>query len=530
MSNKINITKDELYELYVLKNMSLKELSNKFGISESTVQRKLTENGIKKGKKLWLEKVKENNLKKYGVENISQLKEIKEKKKQKALDKYGVENISQAKEIKNKKQEKALQKYGVDCVLKSQEVKEKIRKTCLEKYGTENISKVEEINEKKKSTNLQRYGKEYPGQVKEIKEKMRQTNIQKYGVPYASMNENVKKKIRNTNKIKYGKESALQCEEVKEKIKKTCLEKYGVFYNCMREECRKNSKGAISKINKNISNLLEKNNIKNELEFNIKKFSYDIKILNSRILIEINPTYTHNSTNSNWFGSFNKPALEKDYHYNKTLYAKNNGYRCINIFDWDNVEKIINLLKNKESIQARLCNIKEISLQETSDFLNKYHLQNNCKGQDIRLGLYYKDKLIQIMTFGVPRYNKNYQYELLRLCTISDCAIIGGTEKLFKYFIKKYNPKSIISYCDNSKFSGNVYKKLGFELLDYGKPSKHWYNMKTKKHITDNLLRQRGFDQLFNTNYGKGTSNEQLMLENGFVEVYDCGQSTYIYN
>ena len=46
-------------------------------------------------------------------------------------------------------------------------------------------------------------------------------------------------------------------------------------------------------------------------------------------------------------------------------------------------------------------------------------------------------------------------------------------------------------------------------------------------HITDNLLRQRGFDQLFGTSYGKGTSNRELMLEHGFVEIYDAGQSVY---
>ena len=74
-----------------------------------------------------------------------------------------------------------------------------------------------------------------------------------------------------------------------------------------------------------------------------------------------------------------------------------------------------------------------------------------------------------------------------------------------------------------------MYITLGFNLKSYGSPSKHWYNIKTGKHITDNLLRQRGFDQLFGTNYGKGTSNETLMLENGFVEVYDCGQSVYEY-
>lgn len=59
--------------------------------------------------------------------------------------------------------------------------------------------------------------------------------------------------------------------------------------------------------------------------------------------------------------------------------------------------------------------------------------------------------------------------------------------------------------------------------------SKHRVSMKTGKHITDNLLRQRGFDQLFGTSYGKGTSNEQLMLDNGFVVVYDAGQATYVW-
>ena len=53
-------------------------------------------------------------------------------------------------------------------------------------------------------------------------------------------------------------------------------------------------------------------------------------------------------------------------------------------------------------------------------------------------------------------------------------------------------------------------------------------NIKTKQHITDNLLRARGFDQLFNTNFGKGTSNDELMLQAGFVTVYDCGQATYV--
>lgn len=42
-------------------------------------------------------------------------------------------------------------------------------------------------------------------------------------------------------------------------------------------------------------------------------------------------------------------------------------------------------------------------------------------------------------------------------------------------------------------------------------------------------MMSRGYDQLFNINYGKGTSNGQLMLENGWLLVYDCGQPAYLW-
>ena len=185
------------------------------------------------------------------------------------------------------------------------------------------------------------------------------------------------------------------------------------------------------------------------------------------------------------------------------------------------------MLSTKEVVYGRNCSIKEVSVQDAADFLTKYHVQGYARDK-IRIGIYYEEQLVSLMTFGKPRYNKNYQYELIRYCN-STYNIIGGAEKLFKFFVANYQPKSIISYCDLSKFSGQVYEKLGFKKIRVSGASKHWYNLKTKEHITDNLLRQRGFDQLFKTNYGKGTSNEALMLEAGFVEVYDCGQATYVW-
>ena len=56
-------------------------------------------------------------------------------------------------------------------------------------------------------------------------------------------------------------------------------------------------------------------------------------------------------------------------------------------------------------------------------------------------------------------------------------------------------------------------------------PQEIW--SKGKNKITANLLRQRGYDQLFRTNFGKGASNDELMIEHGWLPVYDCGQLVY---
>ena len=133
----------------------------------------------------------------------------------------------------------------------------------------------------------------------------------------------------------------------------------------------------------------------------------------------------------------------------------------------------------------------------------------------------------QLMTFGRPRYNKQYNVELLRLCTKSGYTVVGGASKLFSYATSEYGLQNIISYCDRSKFTGSVYEKMGMKLSRTTPPNKIW--SKNAQKVTANLLNARGYDQLFGTSYGKGTSNEQLMLDNGWLPVYDCGQAVYTF-
>src|SRR5690606_28056100 len=54
---------------------------------------------------------------------------------------YGVENISQLDEIKNKKIETSMKKYNVSSPLKLDEVKDKIKNTFIKNYGVSHPQK-----------------------------------------------------------------------------------------------------------------------------------------------------------------------------------------------------------------------------------------------------------------------------------------------------------------------------------------------------------------------------------------------------
>lgn len=458
-----------------------------------------------------VQRARQTKLKKYSDETFTNPQKMIETRKRNNNGKFWTqEQIQQGIETRKKL-------YG------SVNNLEKLRHTYLKKYGVKWWTNPKKI----KLT----WNKKSKKEKQEIVQKQRKTCQERYKVNNPMQLKSVSNKVQQVILKRYGVTCVFKLPEVQEKIKQTNLKKYGTMYPVTLFSHLNGI--TISKINKKVNQLLLNLGCETQLEKRVNNMSYDI-LVKPNTLIEINPTYTHNSTIGPFmFGKRVNPK-DKNYHLIKTNNATEHNYRCIHIFDWDDIDKIINSLQQKQLIYARKCIIKEVSLKECKKFLDNYHFQNSCNNQIIRLGLYYNNELVQVMTFGYPRYNKNYEWELLRLCTLPKYKIVGGTEKLFKHFLKTQNPKNIISYCDNSKFSGEVYTKLGFTFKSLSSPSKHWYNSRTKRHITDNLLRQRGFSQLHNDNnykrYNKGDNNEKLMIDNGYVVIYGCGQTTYIWN
>ena len=464
-------------------------------------------------------KAKETFLKKYGVDNPAKSKEVLVKIQKTNLDRYGVECSAQSEVVKEKIKATNLKKYGVEYSFQAEEVKDKIKATSLERYGVDNPSKSEVIKSKIVESNRKNLGVDYPMQSKDVMDKSRATSFEKYGTEYPNQSEIVKSKIDASTLEHYGVNRACKLDEFKQKIVDTNRERYGVDYTCLIYSGK--LKGNDSRYNRSFAELLDINNITYEREFLLQKYSYDFKVGNT--LIEIDPTATHNT----YFSPYGDNRIDVNYHRDKTKLAKDNGYSVIHIFEWDDINKVMQLLKNRVTIYARKCEVRMVSEVDTGNYLDTYHLQGTCRGQKIRLGLYYNNQLVSLMTFGKSRFNKNCEYELLRYCASHN--VVGGAEKLFKYFIDNYKPSSIVSYCDTSKFSGKVYDTLSFEFIKTNKPRKHWYSMKERRHITDGLLLSQGYDRLFKESHGKGTSNEELILARGYLPVYDCGQSTYIW-
>ena len=465
-------------------------------------------------------KAKETFLKKYGVSNPSKTSVVKDKIKKTNLERYGVECSAQSDVVKEKIRATNLKKYGVEYSFQAEVVKDKIKATSLERYGVDNPSKSNIIKDRIVESNRKNLGVDYPMQSKEVMNKSRVTSLQKYGTEYPNQSEIVKQHIKESSLRIYGVEHPFMSDVVIDKVLKTNLDRYGV--PCYLMLTKRWLEANDSKPNRDFAELLDSNNITYEREFRCGKYSYDFKVGNT--LIEINPTATHN-TQFSPYGD--KCVKDKYYHRDKSRLASENGYSVIHVFDWDDKNKIINLLKYRDTVYARNCDVRFVDALECNQYLMTYHLQGKCNNQTIRLGLYYNNQLVSLMAFGTARYNKKYEYELLRYCASHN--VIDGAEKLFKYFVNNYKPNNIISYCDTSKFSGKVYDTLGFKLDTINNPSCHWYSVKEDKHITDNLLRMQGYNGLFKENQGKGTSNEELILARGYLPVYDCGQSTYIW-
>lgn len=461
-----------------------------------------------------------------------------EKIKNTLFKKYGVDNASKSEEIKKKKEQSYLKHYGT----KHYNNRDKASNTMTKRYGVNNISKLDDIKNKKKNTLLEHYN----GDLTSIKEKTKQTCLKKYGVDSVfklpevreKSYQNYYKKFLNENPIVLSVTKTQDdisykckcphenCNKCNEKIFDITAHNYNSRVYANVELCTKLLPFQSDKIKNTtieifIKNILDEYNIKYETNVRniISPKEIDIFIPDKNLAIECNGCY--------WHSCKNKP---QQYHLNKFKLCEELGIQLISV--WEDFvmtcpNKVRSLILSKLGIYetrigARKCVVKEISSTDSESFLNKYHLQNNSNAS-VKVGLYYEDELISVMTFGKRKLFKNDGWEMVRYCVKNGYQIVGGADKMMKYFIQNYNPSNIISFSSNDISNGNLYKKLGFEKEKI--TQSYWYiDSKFKRYHRYNFRKS----ELIQKGYDASKSEFEITDEIGLMRIYDSGMTKWI--
>jgi hypothetical protein len=179
-------------------------------------------------------------------------------------------------------------------------------------------------------------------------------------------------------------------------------------------------------------------------------------------------------------------------------------------------------------IFARKCTINKVDNKTAKQFLLNNHLQGHTPSY-VNIGLYYENELVSLMTFGKSRYNKNYQYELIRFCNKINTLVTGGASKIFSHFNKTYNPESIISYADLRYSNGALYEKLGFNKLKNSTPNYFYFHKSDTSKLTNRVQFQKHKLKNKLDIYNSELTEYQNMLNNGYDRIWDCGNGVYEY-
>jgi len=529
-------------------------------------------------------------LKKYGVKSTLLLDSTKEKISKAKIEKYSDEHYTNP----EKRKKTCLEKYGSENPMKNDLVKTNLKNTKKEKYGDENYNNRTKANK----TSLDKYGTKFPIQLDQFKEKRKETNKEKYNADHPLKNKEVQRGMKKTILEKYGTEYISQNKEIKKKITETwskkieetkafilfkslssislnligkfsgvanasyesdlpsykeynfeclnCGSKFkATFANYCLPSCKKcNPPNKSSKIQDIIRRFLKENKI-NYLEnyrHAIEKKELDFYISDKKIAIEINGNYFH---------SERAGQKNKSYHINKTILCEEKGIKLIHIFEDEiilnekivlsKLKHILGLQSKDNTVYARKCNIKIVEPKVKSKFLKENHLQGNCISK-INVGLYYNNQIISIATFSQNRVSlgqksKEGEWELTRFCNLINHNIPGAFSKLLSFFIKKYKPKKIISYCE-IRYSGisntnNMYVKNGFVLEGITKPS-YWYFEKNNYIFRHHRFNFRK-NIILKIAQSKNISTEKLteweIAQNlNMDRIWDCGQMKYVIN
>jgi len=431
-------------------------------------------------------------------------------------------------EVKKKTETTCMERFGAKTNLQTIENKEKQKKTCIQKYGVDNFAKTKEFKEKSKITFMNRFGVDNPSKSPEIKDKITDTHQRRYGRKRHSQLIFDDQTYTDKNNIELM--SHLYHDE--HMTIKDIASILGVGHSQLVLHF-KNNLGF--DIRRRIITSAAENTISSILiEHGVEVVKSDRTILGGKeldilipscgIAIEFNGLFWHSEN------AGNKHMM---YHFDKSKSCADAGIHLIHVMDYEYrdypdivISRLLSKVGKSSTVYARKTYITELDNRTASNFLEANHIQH-ASNSSVRYGLILNGELVAAMTFGKSRFDRKYDYELLRYCNKLGTTVVGGASKLFNHFVRMHKPKSVVSYSDNRWNAGDLYGTLGFRKINNGKPN-YWYTfdylsvesrLKYQKHKLSRLLPV----------YDSALTEWQNMQNNGYDRVWDCGSSKWLW-
>lgn len=404
------------------------------------------------------------------------------------------------KAVIKRRSETNLKLYGGISPMASDEIKNRQKQVIFDKYGVNNPSQNQLVKDKKIETSRKNWGTNNPMESLEVKNKQQLSVFNNYGVL-----------------------NPMKSEIVKDRLKATCLERYGVENGGSTPEAKLK---ALETLTQNDSILSSKG------ELELKEFvqslgltaesgyiggknpkQLDIKIKELGIALEFNGAYWHSECNKN---------MHKNYHKDKMIAAKEQGYKLIQIFDfeWENRQNQVKsflksaLGKNTRVIFGRNTKIEELEKKEANEFLKKYHILGKCNYIKA-FGLKFDNELLCLITIG-KHHRNNTEFVLSRFVGKEDINVIGGLSKLTSHAVKEFG--ELTTWIDLRFSDGENWLNNGWELIIKLLPD-YFYFDKSTHDIISKQSRRKG-----KMNTPEGMTEREHAYNDGLRRIYDCGK------
>jgi len=233
-------------------------------------------------------------------------------------------------------------------------------------------------------------------------------------------------------------------------------------------------------------------------------------------------------------------------HAEKHRLCAEKGIRLITLFETEWTERqptVKRLLRNavgktRGRLMARKCAVGRPTPAEARAFYELYHPQGG-NGHGEHFGLYHNGNLVACMRFNYGGNDRGHgakgrQWTLGRYAT--RISVAGAASRLFKAFLKEYNPSEVKSFSDNRLFGGSMYEQLGFVLEEEVSPDYQVWSprigLKPKPHYQRRALPKRleehGISDVFDPASDPRTEAVMTYLM-GARRIYDCGKKRWLW-